>query len=201
MMIISRTTILGSGREADLCCLSQNVYNPEFYVAEYDMTNPQTGERVRACGRFADTIKTMPGFTADLSGPTATTEERLPLHCVSIPGESAWVRELLRGPAPPAAAAAASSSTVGATNKRPLEDEDEEMQGDVMEEDAPAGQKKPKQEGAAAKQAPVKGGTLKEGEHAAIVKVMMTTTNRTQPFPFKETSRAARISCAKAQST
>jgi len=177
--------MLGSDREADLCPISQNVYNPEFYVAEYDMTNPQTGERVRACGRFADTIRTMPGFTADLSGPTATTEERLPLHCVSIPGESAWVRELLRGPAPPAVAASASSSTsVGATNKRPLEDEDEEMQGDDMEEDAPAGQKKPKQEGAAAKQAPVKGGTLKEGEHAAIVKVLMTTAKtKHRPFP------------------
>ena len=48
--------------------LVQNVYNPEWYIAEYDMIKQDTAERVRACGHYTDTVQSAPGYTADLHG-------------------------------------------------------------------------------------------------------------------------------------
>lgn len=207
---------LSSSQASSLTRGPQNVYNPEFYVAEYDLTNLQTGERVRANGRFADIVTALPGFTADLMGRTgaephnphprspryrlqeyfcrphfekksslardrlptllwsfnprlrgslaAVLDERQPVHCVSIPGESPWAKEALRGPGAPAAPA-----TMSERNNKRAHEEGEEMD---VEEVAGEGVKKIRQEAAgSSKPSAARPNVLKEGEHVAIVKV------------------------------
>ena len=72
-------------------CMVQNTYDPEWFLGEYDHVNAATGERVRVHAQFADAVDVPRGWTPDMSDSVARTMERLPLHCMSIPHESAWV--------------------------------------------------------------------------------------------------------------
>ena len=80
----------------DLTDLAQNIHDPELYLHSYDLENDVTGERVGASGMFCEMLESLPGFRANVSSSAVVTQERLPLHCVSIPGETAWATAATR---------------------------------------------------------------------------------------------------------
>jgi len=71
-------------------CMVQNMYNPEWYLGEYDHVNNTTGERVRVHAQYSDAVDVPHGWTVDMSDTVAKTMERVPVHCMSIPHQSAW---------------------------------------------------------------------------------------------------------------
>jgi hypothetical protein len=74
----------------------QNIHDPEIYLSQYDLENDITGERIRSCAIFADSLDPVPGFYPNMSSPSAVTDERLPIHCISIPGECSWATAAVR---------------------------------------------------------------------------------------------------------
>lgn len=68
----------------------QNMYNPEWYLGEYDHVNTATGERVRVHAQYSDAVDVPHGWTVDMSDAVAKTMERVPVHCMSIPHQSVW---------------------------------------------------------------------------------------------------------------
>ena len=69
----------------------QDMFDPEFYVAEYQVRQ-KDGQVVVRTGRYRDTVECGPG--EELVGDNMQDlEERQCLYCVSPPGEAAWVLE------------------------------------------------------------------------------------------------------------
>jgi len=66
------------------------MYNPEWYLGEYDHVNTATGERVRVHAQYSDAVDVPHGWTVDMSDAVAKTMERVPVHCMSIPHQSVW---------------------------------------------------------------------------------------------------------------
>ena len=100
----------------------QNMYNPEWFVGEHTASNAETGERRQGTAQYRESLDLPPGFLADMEAAANTAQERVPLHCMSIPHESAWVN----GAAPDAP-----EQQVERAGKRRAED-------DEMTDDAPA---------------------------------------------------------------
>ena len=109
----------------------QNIYDPELFFGEYDLVNDVTGEKLRVCGLFSDVLESRPGFRLDADSGVAT--ERLPSHCMSIPGETSWLQNARRRAAPPSRRQASGESAA----KRP-HDDDEDMADAVMEDNPPS---------------------------------------------------------------
>jgi hypothetical protein len=45
---------------------------------------------------FCEMLESLPGFRPNVTSPSVETQERLPLHCVSIPGETVWATTAIR---------------------------------------------------------------------------------------------------------
>jgi len=77
-------------------CMVQDMFDPEFYLAKYQVRNMKDGTMRTLCGRYRDMVSCAPGEELVTEGPECETGDRLALYCVSPPGEAAWVVDHFR---------------------------------------------------------------------------------------------------------
>jgi len=86
---------LNDGQLVRFRCLVQDMFDPEFYLAEYKVRSLADGTVRTVTGRYRDTLSCSPReeVLQDDSSAMAGTGDRLSFYCTSIPGEAAWVTE------------------------------------------------------------------------------------------------------------
>jgi len=81
---------LSDGQLVRFRCMVQDMFDPEFYMAQYQVKNLKDGSVRTLCGRYRDVVSC--GFGEELvPDGYCETGDRLALYCVSPPGEAAWV--------------------------------------------------------------------------------------------------------------
>jgi hypothetical protein len=90
---VSHVEEIPAGSLVRFRCMVQNMYNPEWYVGQYMASNTQTGEQIQGTAQYRESLDVPAGFTPDMQAASKSAQERVPLHCMSIPHESAWVME------------------------------------------------------------------------------------------------------------
>lgn len=76
-------------------CMVQNTLNPEYYLGVYCERN-STGTVAVRTGRFCEEVKISNGYKLvhnSSPGAPRLTDQRMVLNCISIPGETFWVKE------------------------------------------------------------------------------------------------------------
>jgi len=106
-------------------CMVQDMFDPEFYLAQYQVKNMKDGTLKTMCGRYRDVVSCGPGEELVTEGTECETRDRLALYCVSPPGEAAWVVDHFRKVE---GVEAGPSGTRTNNLKRSLEGEDAEME-------------------------------------------------------------------------
>ena len=100
---------------------------------------------------FCEMLESLPGFRANLSSPSVVTQERLPLHCVSIPGETAWATAAIRRSGTTWSPRPASKRSAATAQKRPhMGDDEDDAMPDCDTSAAPPGDAKRSRDAAAA---------------------------------------------------
>jgi len=85
---------LSDGQLVKFRCMVQDMFDPEYYMAEYKVKSLKDGSIQTRSGRFRDTVQCGPGEEIMEDGPESLSlRERVSLYCVSPPGEAAWVTE------------------------------------------------------------------------------------------------------------
>ena len=85
---------LSDGQLVKFRCMVQDMFDPEYYMAEYKVKNLKDGSIKTKSGRFRDTVQCGPGEEIVEEGPeNMSLRERVSLYCVSPPGEAAWVSD------------------------------------------------------------------------------------------------------------
>ncbi|NWV89889.1 MCMBP protein, partial [Machaerirhynchus nigripectus] len=110
-------------------CMVQDMFDPEFYMGVYETVDPNTNARVLHFGKYRDVAECGPQQEIDLNSSQTVTSERQTFYCVPVPGESAWVKEILQFHAYISASQARVSPSTSYTpsrHKRSYE-EDEDM--------------------------------------------------------------------------
>jgi len=77
-------------------CMVQDMFDPEFYLAQYQVRNIKDGSMRTLCGRYRDVVSCGPCEELVTEGPECETRDRLALYCVSPPGEAPWVVDHFR---------------------------------------------------------------------------------------------------------
>jgi len=86
---------LSDGQLVKFRCMVQDMFDPEYYMAEYKVKSLKDGSIKTKSGRFRDTVQCGPGEEIVEEGPESMSlRERVSLYCVSPPGEAAWVTDL-----------------------------------------------------------------------------------------------------------
>lgn len=101
----------------------QDMFDPELYLARYQVTNIKTGTITLRSGRYKDVAECGCHEEIHMDAPDNVTRERMTLYCVPVPGESAWVKENYTSRCK--AGARASTSAPLTRQKRGLDDEGE----------------------------------------------------------------------------
>ena len=74
----------------------QDMFDREFYLAQYKVKNVKDQSVKTLCGRYRDVVSFDPGDELVIDRPDCETSDRLVLYCVSSPGEAAWVVDQYR---------------------------------------------------------------------------------------------------------
>eukprot|EP00092_Neocalanus_flemingeri_P023416 GFUD01025387.1.p1 GENE.GFUD01025387.1~~GFUD01025387.1.p1 ORF type:complete len:665 (+),score=258.42 GFUD01025387.1:184-1995(+) len=116
---------LTDGQLVRFRCMVQDMFDPEFYLAQYQVKNMKDGTVRTLCGRYRDVVSCGPGEELVTDGGQCETRDRLALYCVSPPGEAAWVVDQYRRLG---GSVAGTSGTRTNNLKRSLEGEAGEME-------------------------------------------------------------------------
>ena len=85
---------ISDGQLVKFRCMVQDMFDPEYYMAEYKVKSLKDGSIKTRSGRFRDTVQCGPGEEIVEDGPESLSlRERVSLYCVSPPGEAAWVTD------------------------------------------------------------------------------------------------------------
>jgi len=87
---------LQDGQVVRFRCMVQDMFDPEFYLAQYQVRNMKDGSLRTLCGRYRDVVTCGVGEELVTQGGECETRDRLALYCVSPPGEAAWVVDQYR---------------------------------------------------------------------------------------------------------
>ncbi|GFR78748.1 mini-chromosome maintenance complex-binding protein [Elysia marginata] len=85
---------LASGSVVKYRCMVQDVFDPQYYVGRYTVTNSDSSRTRIQCGSFRDAPEIGLNETADMDSLKNVTVERQGFYCVPIPGEAGWVKEI-----------------------------------------------------------------------------------------------------------
>ncbi|XP_068597368.1 mini-chromosome maintenance complex-binding protein [Brachionichthys hirsutus] len=100
-------------------CFIQDMFDPEFFMSEYETVHPATTARVLHCGKYLDVTE----CGVDFQSKKTATAERQTFYCVPIPGENTWVKESYA--ASSRARVVPSTSYVPTRQKRSYEDDED----------------------------------------------------------------------------
>ena len=106
-------------------CMVQDVQDPEFYMALFQQTNVHTGEKILMTGKYRDAMppQSEPAPVADGEDEGKNVQQRVPLYCVPVPGETKWAADVCTKAS--AAAVAATAEPAKPRAKRGMSDEAE----------------------------------------------------------------------------
>jgi len=159
---------LQDGQVVRFRCMVQDMFDPEFYLAQYQVRNMKDGSLRTLCGRYRDVVTCGVGEELVTQGGECETRDRLALYCVSPPGEAAWVVDQYRKVG---GIVAGPSGTKTNNMKRSLEGEGGEMDVEggetTIADSAPPGSlesnKKQKSDGGVGAAVPTVGGQQEPG--------------------------------------
>jgi len=75
----------------------QDMFDPEFYLAAYEVVNKADSSSNLRCGMYQDMVNCGENFELRLESPRNVTKERQTLYCVPIPGETEWAKKTFAG--------------------------------------------------------------------------------------------------------
>jgi len=114
-------------------CMIQDMFDPEFYLAEYQVKSLVDGTVRTVSGRYRDTLVCGPReeVVEDESNLMSRTKDRLSFYCVSIPGEAGWVTEQFRSSSSVKDSSQAGPSRTNSL-KRSLDTDEDSMETEEM---------------------------------------------------------------------
>ena len=74
-------------------CMVQDMFDPEFYLAAYEVVNKADNSSNLRCGMYQDMVHCGENFELRLESPRNVTKERQTFYCVPIPGETEWAKK------------------------------------------------------------------------------------------------------------
>ncbi|XP_074640725.1 mini-chromosome maintenance complex-binding protein-like isoform X2 [Tubulanus polymorphus] len=74
-------------------CMIQDMFDPEFYLEAYQVTDRSSGSTFLRCGRYKDVAECQVGQDIDVDSANNKTSDRQTFYCVPIPGETKWTKE------------------------------------------------------------------------------------------------------------
>ena len=104
----------------------QDMFDPEYYLAAYEVVNTADGDKSLRCGMYRDSGDCPPGAVANVESAEAVTGQRTTFYCVPIPGENHWVKQGFS--AESVSSPSQANSSRASASKRSLED-DQDMHG------------------------------------------------------------------------
>ena len=72
------------------------MFDPEYYLSQYQVRNLSTGEVRTVTGRYRDIAPCGPREELMTETDQCETGDRLAFYCVSVPGEAPWVADAYR---------------------------------------------------------------------------------------------------------
>ncbi|XP_022246309.1 mini-chromosome maintenance complex-binding protein-like isoform X1 [Limulus polyphemus] len=106
-------------------CMIQDMFDPEFFLGAYEVIDFRSHEKKLQPGLYKDLADCKDTEEVDLNSPGNTTMDRLTYYCVSVPGETEWVKDSFL--TYESETIEATTSTTPQRQKRSLEDETEDM--------------------------------------------------------------------------
>jgi len=86
---------LSDGQLVRFRCMVQDMFDPEYYMSQYQVKNLKDGSVKMKCGRYRDVVQCGLGEEVMDVGDSVLRERQC-LYCVSPPGESGWVTDGFR---------------------------------------------------------------------------------------------------------
>ncbi|XP_078668117.1 mini-chromosome maintenance complex-binding protein-like [Branchiostoma floridae x Branchiostoma belcheri] len=105
-------------------CMVQDMFDPEFYLGVYEVTDTKLAAKSLRSGRYKDIAECLPHQEIDLDSPQNVTLDRQTLYCVPVPGENSWVKQGFTSSSQ--ARVVPSTSYQPVRNKRGLEEEEDQ---------------------------------------------------------------------------
>ena len=102
------------------------MFDPEYFMSEYEIRDLSTGTVRLASGRYRDFADAGP--REEILHDDAVTDERQTFYCISVPGEAAWAQDSFKKMSPDCNGKLSSTSNIPSTSnpsrtmKRGLED-------------------------------------------------------------------------------
>jgi hypothetical protein len=109
-------------------CMVQDMMDTEFYLGVFEEVHAETKARQLRTSKYADALQLSEKCEVDFNAPSSIRYDRLPLFCVSVPGESAWVQTTTSTAASPTSRPS-SATKRSTTAKRQRDDDDTQMGG------------------------------------------------------------------------
>ena len=78
-------------------CMVQDMFDPEFYLAVYEVVNKADNSSNLRYGMYQDIVNCPENFELRLESPRNVTNERQTFYCVPIPGETEWAKKTFAG--------------------------------------------------------------------------------------------------------
>jgi len=93
---LSANHTLQDGQLVRFRCMVQDMFDPEFYLGQYQVRNIKDGSLKTMCGKYRDVVSCGLGEELVAEGAECETRDRLALYCVSPPAEAPWVIDHFR---------------------------------------------------------------------------------------------------------
>uniref|UniRef100_K1QBJ4 Mini-chromosome maintenance complex-binding protein n=1 Tax=Magallana gigas TaxID=29159 RepID=K1QBJ4_MAGGI len=75
-------------------CMIQDMFDPEFYMGEYEVSDVNTKATFMKSGKYKDIAECAKHQEINTDSENNVTMERQTLYCVPIPGETDWVKTI-----------------------------------------------------------------------------------------------------------
>ncbi|XP_078488592.1 mini-chromosome maintenance complex-binding protein [Ciona intestinalis] len=102
-------------------CMIQDSFEPEYFLETYEVVNKTTREKVIGTSCYKDVIDSPDGYDVIMESPQNETGCRQVLFCVSIPGETEWVKQFTLPPPPVQGVVTSNVSTKRSHDDEPME--------------------------------------------------------------------------------
>jgi len=125
---------LTDGQLVRFRAMVQDMFDPEFYLSQYQVRNLSTGEIRTVSGRYRDIAPCGPREELMTETDKCQTGDRLAFYCVSLPGEAPWVTQAYKTKSQ---SKAGPSGTNPNPLKRELDTENDDMEMDEGADQTP----------------------------------------------------------------
>lgn len=126
-------------------CMIQDMFDPEYFLGAYEVMDSISTRKTVKCGLYKDIANCQSYEEINYDSQRNVTYDRLSYYCISVPGESQWVKEIYSKKDFLPSSPCASTSTIPVRSKRSFEDSSyccEEMEDVMMPQQEERGSKR-----------------------------------------------------------